>query len=221
MNEAKLIQLIKKYRVPSHINGHMKTVAAVAIFIGQKLLQNGHKIDLVLVRQAALLHDIVKITDFKTVDTKFFTKPPLKNDIIFFEELIAKYGHIRHVEAGYQVLMAADEPVIALIIKKHGLNSLLDSTICPQTLEEKVIYYADKRVRHDEIVTITDRLKDLRDRYNNHDLFQNAADFSKPDPAREKILESKIFELEAEICIAAGIKPDSINATNIADFLEK
>ena len=79
-----------------------------------------------------------------------------------------------------------------------------------------MVYYADKRVRHDQVVSIQARLQDLRQRYSREQLLSN----SNLNQNSETELEIKIFQLEAELCNAAAIKPEDINQLSVAGFLE-
>lgn len=195
-------KLFKKYHVPGHIVEHMQKTAEVSAFIAKRLIANKHKVNIELAYQAALLHDIVKLVDFKTIDLSYFSKPPTKADLEFWHKLIKKYHKYHHCGAGYKVLMAEKEPEIAIIVKKHCFNSLIhkDPNQRPITWEEKIVYYADKRVRFDKVVTLKTRLLDGQKRY-----FPNG-DFPKTD----KQVEKALFKLEKELCKAAGIKPEDI-----------
>ena len=75
----------------------------------------------------------------------------------------------------------------------------------PQTLEEKILYYADKRVCHDRIVTIKKRLEDGRKRYF-------------PDgniPSDEIHIVQKLYQLEKELLEKAKIKSSSITEKSV------
>ena len=71
-----------------------------------------------------------------------------------------------HVEEGAKLLKAMGFPEIANIVKKHSLNGIDKEENQPQTYEEKIILYADKRVIKDKIVTLKERFDDLEKRYN-------------------------------------------------------
>jgi hypothetical protein len=40
-------------------------------------------------------------------------------------------------------------PEVAAVVKAHSLHAILDPTIAPKTLEEKIVYFADKMVKYD------------------------------------------------------------------------
>lgn len=79
--------------------------------------------------------------------------------------------HKTHVQEGTKLLKKMNELEIAQIIAVHGLYP--DSQ--PKTWEDKIVYYADKRVKHDEIVLLQERINDIIKRYscseNNISLF--------------------------------------------------
>lgn len=202
MTETELIEILKEYRVPLHIRKHMSAVADIAMFIGQRLIKYGHKLDLKSLRQAALLHDFLKICDFPKLNMDYFTESYTDEDIAFWNGIIEKYHKYKHIIAAYKVLKSRNELKIATIIKKHGFTSIIAKSEedRPITWEEKVLYYADKRVLHHGTVTLQERIDDGRRRYYK-------GKFSPHEDAAFKALR----ELEIEICKAADISPADIN----------
>jgi uncharacterized protein len=200
MTEKALQDLIEKYRVPLHIRAHMEKVAGVALFLARKLIAQGEKVDLHNLRQASLLHDILKLCDFKELRLEYFTQTYSQEDVHFWTELIKSCSHKGHIQAAYELLIGLDEPELAEIVKKHRFNCLIEESEKPVTWEEKLLYYADKRVMHDKVVSIKERLEDGRKRYF-------------PDgkvPVDDSLVEKALFELEQEICGRAEIKPDEL-----------
>lgn len=211
MTEETLHQLIEQYRVPVHVRKHMKKVAAAALYLGQLLNQRGEKVNLIVLRQAALLHDIMKLCDFKHLNFDHFEQNVTAEDIRFWTALIKSCHHVGHVDTAYNVLMDIGEEELAVIVRKHRFEGLIDERDKPQTWEEKLLYYADKRVRHDEVVSTAERLEDGRKRYY-------------PDgdlPEHDHHVEKALYKLEEEICSKAGIRPEDINEKNVEPFLER
>jgi HD superfamily phosphodiesterase len=211
MTEELLQKLLKQYRVPTHIQKHMKKVAAVALFLGQKITQSGEEVDLIALRQAALLHDILKIGDFKTLDFDNFEQDVTAEDIQFWTALMKAAGRTNHENAAYNMLKEIAEEKIATIIRKHRFAGLIEAHDKPVTWEEKLLYYADKRILHDKIVSTSQRLKDGKERYfpdGNH-------------PPDHHLVEKALYRLEQEICTAAGITPEQITEESVKMFLEK
>ena len=188
--------------MPKHIRSHMEKVAQVAVLLGLKIKERGFPVQIQLLRQACLLHDIVKVCEISN-----FNGSPLsssaQDDISTWEKLRAKYRDIGHVRAASEILEDLGEHEIAQIILKHRFDALIDENASsqPVTWEEKLLYYADKRVRHDRLVTIKERLEDGRRRY-----FPDG----NPPPNDVKV-EKALYALEKEICKAAGIKPSDLD----------
>ena len=98
-----------------------------------------------LVLAGALLHDIAKT-------------PCLKNRCDH-----AKHGRDICLELGY--------PEVAEVVREHVI--LTDFSLIRYKnghfLAKELVYYADKRVRHDEIVSIEERLEYILENYGNND----------------------------------------------------
>lgn len=210
MTESTLHNLLQQYRTPKHVLAHMRKVAAVALFLGQKLKQNGHEIDLIVLRQAALLHDILKLCDFPELDLTYFDQDVTAEDIEFWSRLVKSCHKDGHVVAAYNMLMDLGEKRLAVIVRRHGFRSLIEPVNRPETWEEKLIYYADKRVKHDQVVSAKERLRDGRERY--------FPDGNVPD--HDPHVQEALYQLEQEICEAAHVTPEGVNEKSVADFLE-
>ena len=201
MNEAQLQQLITTYHVPLHIQKHMQKVTEVAVFIGEKINhRHSGKVDLELLRQSALLHDVLKLCDFKSLDIEHFQQTITAEDIQFWTALMKSCSQIGHCEAAYNMLKDLGEDKLAVIIRKHSTETIITVEGELKTWEEKILYYADKRVKHDKVVSLKERLADLRKRYNRE---------KNPHP-EEPLIEKAIYKLEKELCREAGIKQEEI-----------
>jgi hypothetical protein len=83
-----------------------------------------------------------------------------KKDIKIWENLRKKFSKIRHNEAIYHILKKMGYCKLADLVKKHDFYQI-DNL---KTWEEKILFYADKRVEHDKIVTLKFRFKEGRKR---------------------------------------------------------
>ena len=72
ITSSDIFSLYKEYHVPKHVIKHMLKVAAIAGKLCDKLIKKGEKVDKELVVKAALLHDILRVADFKELDLKRF-----------------------------------------------------------------------------------------------------------------------------------------------------
>jgi len=93
-----------------------------------------------------------------------------------------------HVEAGVIILKGEDLPKIAEIIRKHSINAIVEEDKIPTTWEEKLIYYSDRRACEDQLVTVDERILDLKKRYPDINSF-----IAEAEP-KIKLLEKEIFD---------------------------
>ncbi|MCX8124834.1 MAG: HDIG domain-containing protein [Spirochaetes bacterium] len=130
------LKLLQQYHILPNVLQHSLQVQKVACAIVNHL--NGSvSINRDLVCAAALLHDITKSRALITGE---------KHDI-----------------TGKQLLEELGYPEIADIVGQHVF---LDDTSPNSPLTEAdIVYYADKRVMHDTIVTVDQRIEDLLKRY--------------------------------------------------------
>lgn len=185
--------LIKEFHVPQHVERHCIAVAKLAVQIGRKLQKQGIAVNLELVRLSALLHDLVRVVDFRTFSPDTFPDPVTKKDIEVWKLLRKKYAGLHHAIAGASILEERGFSDVAKIVKHHRYAQIKDGF---GSWEEKLVYYADKRAKHDEIVPLKERLNDGRTR-------------NMPNVPRTKKsieMEKKVFELEKEILLAAKMK---------------
>ena len=132
------IALLKKHGTPGHIIAHSIVTEKVCVHLGKKLKAQGIKINLQLLSRAGLLHDIAK---FKTL-----------------------HKDVKHGIEGERILNELGFREIARITKNHGLGRIFAEGAL-QNWEDKIVYYADKRVTHDKIVSLDERFEYLRKRY--------------------------------------------------------
>lgn len=194
------LAIIKEHHVPPHIVKHSLTVAKLAVFLAQRLTEKGITVDVNLVDRACLLHDIVRICDVKESDYSRPEQPVTAEDKAKWRQLRAKYEGIPHEHAAYDILKE-QYPALALTIKKHRYIAVLDEEEKLSTWEEKLVYYADKRVMHDEIVPLKERLTEAHKR--------NV--FFYDTEAQSKIITAKvdplIYSLEEQIFDKIGLSP--------------
>jgi len=117
---------------------HSRMVTRKALKIARRLLAQKNKIDLDFVAEAAMLHDIGMV----------FTQAP---DLHCFGEL----PYLAHGVKGHDILLAEGLPRHARVCERHigiGLTAqeiiaqklpLPPRDMLPETLEEKIICYAD------------------------------------------------------------------------------
>ena len=145
-----------------HIKAHSIMVEKVAATIAQGLRDAGIDISLEIITAGALMHDISKT-------------------------YCLKFGG-NHAALGKKLCLENNMEEIAEIVSEHV--RLKDARSDQPVNEKEVIYYADKRVNHDKVVSLQERLKYLLNRYgkreNIHQAIRKNFDFCK-------LIEKKLF----------------------------
>lgn len=160
------LDLITRYQMLPHILRHSELVTRVALVIAVKLNKEGHHLDLALVEAGALLHDIAKTTCLTTKEN--------------------------HAAVGGALLISLGYPAVAGIVRQH--IRLDQKTFDPFTVtEEELVNYADKRVKHEEVVALVERFRDIRERYTGK--FPGLEEAMAQVFDETLLIEKKIFSL--------------------------
>lgn len=191
MKLSEIPKIYKKYHVPLHVIAHMQKVQEVAEKLSEAFNSKGIKVRKNLIKKGALLHDVLRICDFRTFEPEKFPQKVTRQDIEVWRDLRRKYQKIGHAKAMSQILKAINENTLAEIVEKHDFLRIDDL----ETWEEKILYYADKRVDQDTIVPLGRRLTEGAKRNRNE--VDNTV----------TITERKIFALEKEIISILGKLP--------------
>jgi hypothetical protein len=90
---------------------------------------------------------------------------------------------------------------LAKVIRKHRYTAIAHQKDKPVTWEEKLVYYADKRVMHDRIVSLKERLDEAHKRYA---AWRRVNARSSLDTVK---IDRLIYKLEKEIFAYIGLNP--------------
>jgi len=71
-----------------------------------------------------------------------------------------------HVIKGAKLLKSMGFSEVSKVVKKHSLYRIQQKNKRPSTLEEKIVFYADKRVMGSKIVSLKKRFEALEKNYN-------------------------------------------------------
>ncbi len=166
-NRDECEEMMIRYSMLPNIVDHSRQVMRVCLAITDNLHQDV-SLNRELVVAAALLHDITKTRSLQT------------------KEKHALSGGILLRELGY--------PRIAEIVAQHV--TIPDLNLDGQIEEREIVYYADKRVMHDRVVSIHERVDDLIRRY------------ATGEDIRRRIMQNKEQTLAIERKIARFMKID-------------
>jgi putative nucleotidyltransferase with HDIG domain len=106
-----------------------------------------------------------------------------------------------HAQLGGRLLDILDCPELASIVRQHVRLETMDLN------EAMIVNYADKRVMHDRVVSLSRRFVDLMERYG------------KDDVRKSRIfnLYSKSLEMEKIITEITGIRPEMLEGLNLVN----
>jgi putative nucleotidyltransferase with HDIG domain len=186
-NQKQCFLLMCQMKMMDHIVLHSIQVCRVATFLTEHLNPQQYQLNQDLIRAAALLHDITKTRSFKTEEN--------------------------HALTGGQFLAEQGYPEIGELVRQHVR---LDEYSDPIDLKEaEIINYADKRVLHDQVVSLEERLDYILEKYGKLPEHQE----------RIRWLWRKTIALENEIFSTLPVGPTDLNrilnsGDRKADFME-
>ena len=131
------LKLMEQYHMLPNIREHSIMVTRVAEIITNGLISAGYDLSLKTVIAGAMLHDIGKTACLDNDDD--------------------------HAARGFEICLAHDLEPIANIVAEHVI--LKNYTPENGYTEKEIVYYADKRVNHDQVVSLEERLAYIIRRY--------------------------------------------------------
>jgi uncharacterized protein len=176
-SRADCLVLMEDYGMLPHIREHSFLVTEVALQLGTSLVEAGFPLHLDLIEAGSLLHDLGKTPCLGTT--------------------------LNHAEWGAQALHAAGYPEVAQVVREHIILQP-DGEDPRFRRETEVVHYADKRVLHTQVVTLTDRFADLKERYGKSEEAQR----------RLAALEEKARGLETKLFAHLGLNPSDLLQLN-------
>ncbi len=157
-------RILADHGVPPHIRRHSEQVARLARRLAVELQATSPlPPDVQLVEAGALLHDIAKASSFGT--------------------------GLDHAIEGARCLRSLGLPEVATIVERHV--RLGEWQRSGPVTEAEILNYADKRVLHEEVVSLDQRFRDLIVRYGREDSVTEEAIRSNWTDLKD--LERKIF----------------------------
>jgi len=98
------------------------------------------------------------IADGVKVNKKLVIAAALLHDVERIKE--------NHVKVGAKLIKSLGFPEVAKVMVRHSMYQIEDSKNIPKTVEEKIVFYADKRALGGKIVSLKERFDDTKKRYN-------------------------------------------------------
>ncbi|TSC57677.1 MAG: YjeE family ATPase [Candidatus Peregrinibacteria bacterium Greene0416_19] len=149
--------------LPVHVRRHCDVVAALAATLAERLLQHGVLVRPHALARAAEVHDLFRFLDFRpgAEPNGYVDGEQQKETWARWRE---RYPGLKHEPACAAFLRDRGYPELGRIVEVHGLALPSPER---QTVEQRLLFYADKRVIIDRIVTLDERFADFRARYGN------------------------------------------------------
>ena len=152
---------------------HIDMVACLSYLMAVWLRVSGLAVNPILAHRGGLLHDLAKIS--------------------------ARNNSLSHGELAARLLEERGQPALARIAVSHMLFNIHHPENAPRTWEEKIVYYADKLVEQNQVVSMDLRLRALRERYSL-------------DARAVEEVSTAMLSLEREISTAIGCSPTDLVA---------
>ncbi len=169
---AACLRLQQRMHMPLHIQNHCRQVYRVSLALANGCHGNGHRLNHALIRAAALLHDITKNRSFVTGEN--------------------------HAATGEKLLRELGFASVGAIVGQHvKLRSGPDT---PAITAAHIVNYADKRVLHDRIVSLDERMRYILKRYGHKPWQQQ----------RLHAIWQETIDLETRIWEPIGQPPDAL-----------
>ncbi|OGI65785.1 hypothetical protein A3A95_01495 [Candidatus Nomurabacteria bacterium RIFCSPLOWO2_01_FULL_39_18] len=192
--------IYKKYKIMPNLQEHMLQVAAVASLICDNFNEPLDKEEIIT---ACLLHDMGNIIKFKLGQFPESLEPEgLEYWQNVQNEFIEKYGRNEY-EASIKISEELEVSTRAIELIKSISFLGVSKTAEEDDYAKKIPEYGDDRVNPFGIVSLEDRLTDLRTRYAHRDR-------ERGNNFRE-VFESSMRKIEKQIFAKCKIKPEDIN----------
>jgi tRNA threonylcarbamoyladenosine biosynthesis protein TsaE len=151
----------KDMLLPAHIAAHCDAVADLAGRLADALQADGTILRPLALRRAAECHDLLRFVDFRDqAAPEGFTNSD--EESYCWHTWKERYAGLRHEPACAAFLREHGYDALAQIVEPHGLHLPSPER---RTIEQQLLYYADKRVRVDTVVTLEERFADFATRY--------------------------------------------------------
>ncbi|MBF0480291.1 MAG: HDIG domain-containing protein [Desulfovibrionaceae bacterium] len=152
-----------------HIREHSLLVAGLATFLAKRAAQRGLDVDVAMVRASGLLHDIAKT----------YT--------------IRHGGHHSQLGGAWAMDWTGDARLAQGVV--HHVHWPFELDVKRHFLPLAIIY-ADKRVKHDRVVPLTERFLDLLERYGTTERIRQRIGLSNQQAKDIEASLSRILEID-------------------------
>ncbi len=186
-SENQCYRIMAKMAMLPNILAHSIRVCQVATLLVESLNSGGRHLNPDLIKAAALLHDITKTRSLNTKE--------------------------RHDGTGADYLQEQGYPEVADTVRQHVRLAGFEAQGGPTAAE--IVNYADKRVMHDTVVSLDERMADLMKRYNGSSELGSWLDCMHREA---EAIEAKLF---ADLPFSATELSDHLDLLDFEKKLER
>ena len=166
-------RLICESNMMEHIVVHSLQVCRVSLMIVDHIDIEGTALNRDLVQASAILHDITKTRSFQTKES--------------------------HDKTGAKFLSELGYPEVGNIVRQHVV---LDEYFLPEfPTEAEIVNYSDKRVLHDQVVSLKERENYILERYGTEPIYRQ----------RIRMLWRQTEKLEKKLFNCLPFSPEEVN----------
>lgn len=144
--------------LPEQVRSHCDAVARMACACADSVLGRGIAVRREALRKAARLHDLLRFIDF--AQPIWGEQTPATRDC--WHTWKERFAGQRHEDACATFLAQSGYDALGTIVRTHGLRLPSPER---RTIEQQLLYYSDKRVAFDTVVTLDERFADFARRY--------------------------------------------------------
>lgn len=160
-SREQIMEWREEFMLPIHIGTHCDVVANVASILGNALSKRGVLFRPLALRRAAEAHDLLRFIDFTGGKSNSEIQDSA-DALALWQSVRNNYPHLKHEPACAAFLKAQGYSELGDIVEPHGLRLPSPERT---TIEQKLLFYADKRVAVDKPVSLEERFQDLAVRY--------------------------------------------------------
>lgn len=207
-------EIYERYQVPPWLQLHQVRVAAVGKMVANIQSQNIQSTDVIL---ACLFHDMGNVLKFDPSPDSYFAA--------FFEE--KGFAYWQRVQDDFRRRYGSDEHAAAVAIATEiGISSAAIAIInmigfdrarelfARGSRELWIVQYADMRVGPEGIISLDQRIGDIKKRYAKHSAWFG-------DPNQSDTSENVLHAIEDELFKDGRIQPETINDATTALVMQE
>lgn len=201
-------EIYEHYKIMPFLQTHMRRVAGVAAIICDNIDAKVNRDDII---SACLLHDIGNIIKFDPLLPESLGREGLAYWQNVQNEFKNKYSteHKAHVAISKEI--GASKRTIDLV-ENVGISKSQILAADGADIAKKICCYSDMRVGTHGVLSLANRLADLKQRYSKKF-------FGVENDKQNEIWRKALYKIEQDIFNHSKIKPEDVNDDSIAPYI--